>query len=149
MVFSKYILKFLINGFLDCSTRLIQRTKNKRTIFFNFHEAKKKKVLSFSRPKNPKSYLSFFFFSWATYKRAPTIFTIMLTIFFPQLIEDTKLAPTSSHNDHRMTMKWPTVSSDSLCLKCLQLNLMEGKQTSLYKQSSPFSHWFNHIIKHI
>ena len=151
MVFSKYILKFLINGFLDCSIGLIQRTKNKRTILFNFHEAKKK-VLSFSRPKDSKSFLLFFFlifFSWASYKKAPTIFTIMLTIFFPQLIDDTKLSPTSSHNDHRMTMTWPTVSSDSLCLKCLQLNLMEGKQTSLYKRSSPFSHWFNHIIKHI
>lgn len=28
--------------------------------------------------------------------------------------------------------------SDSLCLKCLQLNLMEGKQTSLYKRPASF-----------
>ena len=60
MVFSKYILKFLINGFSDCSIGLIQRTKNKRTILFNFHEAKKK-VLSFSRQKDSKSFLLFFF----------------------------------------------------------------------------------------
>lgn len=60
-------------------------------------------------------------------QRAPTVFMIMLTIFLPQLIEDTKLTPTSNHNDHRMTMKWPMVGSDSLCLKRLQLNLMEGK----------------------
>ena len=142
MVFSKYILKFLINGFLDCSIGLIQRTKNKRTILFNFHEAKKK-VLSFSRPKDSKSFLLFFFsnflFMSKLQKGSNNIHNYAYN-FFPQLIDDTKLSPTSSHNDHRMTMTWPTVSSDSLCLKCLQLNLMEGKQTSLYKRSSPFSH---------
>lgn len=103
-------------GLFNKTNREKQKQKKKKgIIFFNFHEVKS---LGFKVGQSVlKSYLLFFFpFSRVTYKRAPTIFTIMLTIFFPQLIEDTKLAPTSNHNDHRMTMKWPTVSSDSLCL---------------------------------
>lgn len=52
-----------------------------------------------------KKNFAFFFFCYSStsnLQRIPTTFRFVLTVFFPQLIGDTKVTATSSHNDHRM-----------------------------------------------
>lgn len=52
-----------------------------------------------------KNYLFFFFIylsSANNLQRIRTTFRILDAVFFPQLIGDTNVSATSSHNDHRM-----------------------------------------------
>lgn len=51
-----------------------------------------------------KNYLFFFLYlsSANNLQRIRTTFRILDAVFFPQLIGDTNVSATSSHNDHRM-----------------------------------------------